>query len=198
MYFSNLPNMENKWPYWACMGNGVPPIRTSDPGWSNVLLEYYWNSEFKDSGLIPLWSWASTNITQVSSPNAWEKFSDEHPESMVNLPWALMGTAEAFINKLLDDYPVNKMADYTKQLADVQKQLLERYTEKLEEELLFLGGSLRLTPSQKLEISEALKTKLQEIGTELTNSLTQKSEMLSDRMKNLMAQADKVTPTTEE
>lgn len=147
IFYHNLTNARENWPQYWCLGYSIPVIKLQDPLWAAKLLDYFWQTNFGNCGyhLLDFWRWAVKNIPEVSSLQAWERLSESEPDKILKLPWReCENTLGQFAEKVLNHFAgiEEEQAKILRQSEKVQEQILERFEEQLEEELVFLAGHL--------------------------------------------------------
>lgn len=170
---SNLPNGSRNPPYSWCLGLDVPHISLEDPLWHQKIFNWFWDSKF-NSG------WNYPNSRQVIFFDEWKKMSKDQPDKVIELPWQkIPGSIGSFIDEMAEEFErqegqeniSKKKRLAEKQLAEKKKQLSQKFRERLEEELFFLGGHLSIPVETKKKALEFLQEKLEKGSVKLSSDL---------------------------
>lgn len=201
LFMPNLPNIFRDWPYFICLGSSLPVIKLSDPKWHAKLFNYFWNSDFDNNDNARRWSFYNDVVKSVPEIDNWQKWEDvskKNPNRVLELPWPKLGqTIEVFAEKVLELMTKEKDIEKEQKQYKIEKMkseingLIKKFSERLSEELYFLGASLVIPIKSKEKLqnyvaktADVLKTELE---TRIDQLLSKVAETTTENIKNLIA-----------
>ncbi len=192
LYFCNFPEVSSSLPFGTCLGSGRPPVKLSNPNWSQILLDWFWGSNFYrgQEWALKLWYEASSTISEVHSEIEWEEFSKQKDclTAVCNLPWInseyglgqMVKVVLEYICKSYEKLNENPIEKRNSQL----KLLATQFREQLEEKITFLGAHFSVPQDLAQNARNFLSGKLTNLVAKLTASLPGRCEKLGQNICN--------------
>ena len=192
----NMINIDGKWPYWWCLGTGLPSIVLENPNWHIRLFDWFWDSVFGNTYLTAFWEDARQRISQVATVKKWEQLSDKNPEKMLTLPWwKVKQPLGGFAQSVLDHFSSGtqkKGEELEKQLmkerSSAQSLLITRFRERLEEEFHFLGARFTVSDELRETIHNAVVRQLAATGRKSLETLEERAKGIVHRAAENIAE----------
>ncbi len=186
LYLSNLPEAYADFPFGSCLGAGRPPIKLSDPNWSQVLIDWFWGSNFYSGHpwTTELFLRVANLIPELKNAEEWERFSQNKDclVTVCKLPWIETGYNLGEMVKAMLDYMAKNHEDLKESVNEKRKNQLQviasQFREQLEEKILFLGAHFSVPKEILQETKEFLSARLSEVTSKLSASLANRCKQL--------------------
>lgn len=182
LFHSNLTATTAEMPFGTCLGSGRPPVKTKNPNWCDILLEWFWGSNFyyvEGHFLSRLWDKTIQKIPEISSTGNWVELSKRKDwvRAICQLPWLECDLRlDQVVSESLDffvEYKEGKREKNDPARVDVQinerekNRLIAQFQEHLEEKIAFLGGHFSVSDSSMKTVKTLLTQRFSEVVEKL-------------------------------
>ena len=183
LYLCNIPQVLDRWPFGTCLGDSRPPVRLSDPKWSQTLLDYFWESTFRVHPNRNYWGTklffkTADAIPEMKSMETWIEFSkrQDHLVAVCQLPWlkceySLSQVAKKYLEQIAQRIESKYPAKDNVLDNDKIKLMAIQFKEQLEEKISFLGAHFSVSQNTLETVKKFLSSQLATLRTKLVASL---------------------------
>lgn len=190
LYLCNLPEVSSTLPFGTCLGSGRPPVKLSNPNWSQVLLEWFWGSIFYEGQgwSTQLWYQAANTIPAVQTGGEWEAFSSQKDclTAVCALPWINSEYDLGKMVKTMLSYIAEENEESGKDPVQTRNGQLElltaQFREQLEEKITFLGAHFSVPQDVVQNAGNFLSGKLLNLVERLSGALSSHCKKLGQNI----------------